>query len=64
MANYQVVAGNIGFVYDGGFYDSANDHFILYQQRSINGIGAASGEPVTMFKDGEIIKEYQPDETP
>jgi hypothetical protein len=58
MTNYQVIAGNVGLVYDGGFYDSANDAFHVYRKRSMDGVGRASGEDVTMMKDGEIIREF------
>lgn len=62
MPNYQVTVDNIGTVYDGGFYDSANDAFHVYKNRSSKGIGTASGNSVLMFKDGKILKEYTPSE--
>lgn len=58
MPTYQVIANNIGIVYDGGSYDSANDAFHIYRKQSIDGIGRAAGEDVVMLKHGEIIREY------
>ena len=60
MANYEVIVGNIGKVYEGGFYQSALDEFKVYEGRSIAGDGKAAGEPVTLLKDGEIMREYAP----
>lgn len=58
MSNYQVVVGNIGTVYEGGFIDSARDAFAVYKRKSISGSGRAGGEPVTLMKDGEPFEEF------
>jgi hypothetical protein len=62
MANYEVIVGNIGKVYEGGFYQSALDDFTVYKNQSIKGIGRAAGESVTLMKDGEILQEYSAEE--
>ena len=63
MANYEVIVSNIGKVYEGGFYQSALDDFTVYKNRSLKGIGRAAGESVTLIKDGEILQEYNPQES-
>jgi hypothetical protein len=57
-ARYEVIVGNIGSVYSGGFYDSSLDAFTIYKNKSINGVGRASGESVTIMRDGDIHREY------
>jgi len=58
MNSYVVICGNIGMVYSGGVYQSALDAFTVYKNKSIRGEGRASGESVTMFRNGEVIKEF------
>jgi hypothetical protein len=58
MEKYEVVVGNVGTVYSGGFYDSALDAFTIYKSKSLNDYGRAAGEDVTMLKNGEIFREY------
>jgi hypothetical protein len=62
MAFYEVIVQNIGKVHEGGFVDTARNQFAVYKNRSIKGIGRAAGEGVSLWKDGEIIEEYTPDE--
>lgn len=57
---YEVIVGNIGKVHEGGFIDTARAQFAVYKNRSIKGLGRAAGENVTLWKDGEIIDEYDP----
>lgn len=58
MEKYQVIVGNIGTVYYGNDYEGASADFDYYVLRSKDGVGAASGESVTMFEDGEPVKEF------
>lgn len=57
--NYQVVVGNVGTM------DYTNERlarrcYTTYVTMSKTGQTRAAHEPVTLFKDGEIIEEYQP----
>jgi len=55
---YEVVVGNIGTVYSGWSTKDAARTFMEYRVQSKSGYGRASHEPVTLFYDGEIVKEY------
>jgi hypothetical protein len=55
---YQVYVGNIGKVYDGDNHEDAMETFEEYVVISANGHGRASGEDVTLFEDGDIIKDF------
>ena len=55
---YQVIVGNIGTVYDGGKRKAADNAFRSYKNDSRFNYGRASGEDVTLFCDGEPIKEW------
>jgi len=55
---YELIVGNIGTVYRGPLETTARMEFNEYVRLSKAGYGRVSGEPVTMFKDGEIIKEH------
>jgi hypothetical protein len=54
---YQVVVGNIGTM-DYTSEKLANDCFVTYVTMSKQNITSAAGESVTLFKNGEIIKEH------
>ena len=41
----------------------ARHEFNSWVERSKRQLGRASGEAVTLFKDGEILKEYNPPES-
>lgn len=64
--HYEIVVGNLGRVWSKDadeFYETRvareyND-WIAVSKRPF---GRASGESVTLFKDGEIYKEYSPNE--
>jgi hypothetical protein len=58
MANFEVIVGNIGSVHEGGNERKARKHYDAYVLLSILGYGRASGERVTLLKDGEIISEH------
>jgi len=55
---YELTAGNIGVVYRGPHAAIAVAEFDEYVQLSKAGYGRVAGEPVTLFKDGEVIKEH------
>ena len=57
---FQVVVGNIGHVYDGSNYMQASCCYSHYIKASKTPYGRASGEPVTLFHNGEIRREYFP----
>jgi len=57
-ANYQVIVGNIGTVYNGTNGFTANKEYNSYIGLSKQLYGKVSGESVIMFKDGEVYKEY------
>lgn len=60
---YAVIVGNIGTVYDGDSRDEATTSYTTYVKQSMDGIGRAAGEPVTLTRDGEIILEHEGDQT-
>ena len=55
---HEVIVGNVGSVYCGYNKQDAENEFRTYKIQSENGYGRASHEPVTLFYDGEIVKEY------
>lgn len=61
--DYEVVVGNVGTVYSGGSLKKALAKFRAYVEESRAGhpdgsAGRASGEDVTLFRDGDIFKEH------
>lgn len=58
---YELIVGNIGTVYRGSLETTARKEFNEYVRLSKAGYGRVAGEPVTLFKDGEIIKEHAPE---
>lgn len=57
---YEVIVGNIGTVYEGPHGTTARAAFREYVHASKQARGRAGGEQVTMFEDGEPVKEYVP----
>lgn len=55
---YYVVVGNIGETHRGPRLVDAEHVFNVYAGQSAGGYGRVGGEPVTLFKDDEIIREY------
>jgi len=61
---YEVVVGNVGTVYPDVFDDRLTDSahagriYREYVRQSLNGDGRASGEDVTLMRDGEPISEH------
>ena len=58
LSQYMLVVGNIGTVYTGQNGFEANTLFQSYVGASHAKHGRASGEDVTLFKDGEPHREY------
>lgn len=61
LPRYELTVGNIGTVYRGPLETTARMEFNEYVRLSKAGFGRVAGEPVTLFKDGEIIKEHTPE---
>lgn len=61
MKNYTVVVGNIGTVRETSDRADAMATWKAYVERSRQGIGRGGHEPVTLFEDGEIIREHVPE---
>lgn len=59
-SEYEVIVGNIGTVCNVSSKQAADGVYAVYKEQSIKGYGRASGEPVTMTKNEEIIKEWVP----
>ena len=55
---YEVYCGNIGKGHAGHNRKEAETVFSHYVGLSANGIGRAAGEDVTLFMNGEIVKEF------
>jgi hypothetical protein len=58
MTQYEIIVGNIGTVYTGTNGFEANKTFNQYRSASMSPHGRASGESVTLLKDGEVVREY------
>jgi len=59
---YEVVASNVGTVYDGHDRDEAEEVFEDYVQRSRGERGRASHEDVVLYEDDEPIAEHYADQ--
>jgi len=59
---YEVLVGNIGTVYHGKEEHIAYQIFNSYVWRSVQGLGRAANESVTLFKDDEIVNEHLEEE--
>jgi len=55
---YQVLVGNIGTVVSTDSRIEAMEEFNHYVEASKAPYGRASGEEVTLFQDGEILRSY------
>ena len=58
MNSYQVIVSNVGTVYDGANKVEANKAYAAYKADSVNAIGRAAGEDVTLMMDGEPYQEF------
>lgn len=56
--SYEVTIGNIGNVHTGNSLRDAQKSYSEYVNQSKAAIGKAAGESVTLWRDGEPIKEY------
>ncbi len=56
--DYEVIFGNIGSVHAGPRKREADKVFNTYVRSSKAECGRAGGEDVTLFRDGEIIREF------
>ena len=56
---YTVTVGNIGTVYEGTSSREAAETFDEYRRQSHDNYGRAAGEPVTVMRDNEILREYE-----
>lgn len=59
-ATYEVVVSNVGTVFTGMDFTAAEKEYLDYVQLSREERGRAGGETVTLMRDGEIEREYQP----
>ena len=60
-AFYEVIVGNIGKVWQGSNYMQAMAKYAAYVKQSKSGVGRAGGEQVSLWKNGDVIREH--DET-
>ena len=57
--DYDVVVGNIGTVYSGTSQSAAMGKYDEFVRQSKTNSGRAGGEDVILFKNGQIVKEYE-----
>jgi hypothetical protein len=55
---FEIVVGNIGYVWSGSNYMQASSQFARWVKDSKTGLGRSGGESVTLFHNGEVKKEY------
>ncbi len=55
---YSVIVGNIGHVYVGENLQEANKSWSEYKRQSKEGYGRAGKEGVSMWCNGEIMREF------
>ena len=55
---YEVLVGNIGMVWSGSNRRDAYLQYENYTRQSGSGYGRAGNETVTLWLDGEIIREF------
>ena len=60
---YSLVVGELGKVFDGCSRLEANRQFALFVIQSKIARSKSDGKPVTLFKNYEIVREYQPAES-
>lgn len=58
LHKWEVVAGNVGTVYDDLSESGARATYNAYVKFSKDGEGRVGGENVTLFRDGEIVEEH------
>ena len=57
---YEVIVGNLGTVLSCTSRRVAEENYADYVRISKGSHGSAAGEPVTLTKNGEPLKEYEP----
>lgn len=57
---YSILVGNLGMVMETPNYVTAKWTFDEYVEASKQHNNRASGEPVTMMENGEIVMEFAP----
>ncbi len=55
---YRVVVGGMGIVYEGDSVSEAKRQFRLFLGKSKAAKSGSAGEPVTLFKNYDIIRDY------
>ena len=60
MKPFSVLVGNVGHVHEGNNLMRARSVYADYVKQSQSPYGRASGEPVTLFHNGQIKAEYFP----
>lgn len=64
MANYQVIVSNVGTVHNGASFKQARKEYCSWVISAKQNFGRASGESVTLIKDGETIREHSAKQEP
>jgi hypothetical protein len=59
---YHVYLSNIGHVYTGHSREAADKEFVECTREAKQPYGRASGETVTLMKNGELVREFNPNE--
>ena len=59
MKTYEVIVGNIGSVHEGHNRKEAEKVFTFYVKDSKTCLGRSGGESVTLFQDGEPIRDHE-----
>lgn len=57
---YELIVGNVGTVLETQNGTHALQEFGAWKKQSIEGVGRASGEPVTLMRDSEPWREHVP----
>lgn len=56
----EVIVGNLGVVHIGSDRMLANSVYDEYVEKSKSGVGKSSGEPVYLWENAKIVKQYEP----
>ena len=60
VIKYSLVVGGRGMVFEGESMSEANRQFTLFVIQSKAKVVGSNGETVTLFKNYDIIREYNP----
>lgn len=61
QGHYEVIVGKLGRVVDGDDAFKANNVYAYYVRMSERGEGGLGGQPVALFRNGEVVKEHKGD---